>query len=275
MKRIVQFSFLFFVFLVFLPSMANAQEEKTSTITITITEDGNVTTDTTFEIAEGQDPDAVKEMVEKLAGGDIHVKSSKHGHKKVMYMTGDEDAWHIHDIDIDSIKEAHDGAHVMVMKTEDGDINVKVLEEEDEDFEFESEEGGTYVVKVMKHGEGDCDVHVTEDHHVIISDDEHAHGNKKVIIKEYVGGEDGEGKKHIKVFIDEDDNVQILESGEDLEWVEEDEDGGEVIIIKSEDGETITVKKQIKVEIHEEDGEKSEDGEKKVVKKKKVKKEEE
>ena len=272
MKRIVQFSFLFFAFLMFLPLMAGAQEEKTNTITIT--EDGKVTTDTTFEIAEGQDPDAVKEMVEELAGGEIHLKMAKEGHKKVMYIKEgkDEDTWHIHDIDIDSIKEAHGGAHVMVMKTEDGDFNVKVLDEEDEDFEFESEEGGTYIVKVMKHGEDDCDVHVTKDHHIIISEDGDPHGNKKVIVKEYKGG-DGEGEKRIKVFIDEDDNVKILEGGEDLEWVEEDEDGGEVIIIKSEDGEKVVVKKQIKVEVYEEDGEKSEGGEKKVVKKK-VKKEE-
>ena len=36
MKRIVQFSFLFFAFLMFLPLMAGAQEEKTNTITITL-----------------------------------------------------------------------------------------------------------------------------------------------------------------------------------------------------------------------------------------------
>ena len=236
MKRTVQLLFLFFAFLMFLPIMASAQEEKTSTITITITEDGKVTTDTTFELSEGQDPDAVKKIVEELAGGDINIKMEKHGHKKVMYITeGEEgDSWNIHDIDIDSIKEAHGGAHVMVMKSDDGTVNVKVLDEEDEDYEFESEEGKTYKVKVIKEGKGDC-----------------------------------EGEKHINVFIGEDDE------GGELEWVEEDEDGGEVIIIKSDDGtEKVIMKKQIKVEIHEEGGEKQEQGEHKVVKKK-VKKEEE
>ena len=164
MKRTVQLLFLFFAFLMFLPFMASAQEEKTSTITITITEDGKVTTDTTFELSEGQDPDAVKKIVEELAGGDINIKMEKHGHKKVMYITeGEEgDSWNIHDIDIDSIKEAHggelewveedeDGGEVIIIKSDDGtekvimkkQIKVEIHEEGGE----KQEQGEHKVVK--------------------------------------------------------------------------------------------------------------------------------
>ncbi len=242
MKRILQLLFLFFIFLMFLPFVASAQEEKTNTVTITITEDGKVTTDTTFELSEGQDPDAVKKIVEELAGGDIHMKMEKHAQKKVMYITeGEEgDSWDIHDIDLDSIKEAHGDAHVMVMKTYDGHVNVKVLDEEDEDYEFESDEGNTYKVKVIKEGKGDC-----------------------------------KGEKQIKVFIGEDDKVKIIEEGGDLKWVEEDEDGGKVIIIESDDGgDKVIIKKQINVEIQEDEGDVYQDKEV-VVKKKKAKKEKE
>ena len=253
MNRNVQFSFLFFAFLLIIPVMARAQEGKTNTVTITITEDGKVTTDTTFEIAEGQDPDALKTIVEELAGGDIHIKSAKKAEKKIMYIAeGDEGGtWEISDVDIDSIKEAHPGARVMVMKTDDGNINVKVLDEEDEDIEFKPEEGETYVVKVIKEGKGDC-VEVTEDHHVVVSEDEED-GKHKVVIKEFKGeGDDIE--KHIKVFIGEDDDVMIMDDNGDLKWIEEGGDGDHVIIIEKDNGEEkVVMKKQIKVKIDEDD----------------------
>ena len=277
MKRTVQFSFLFFALMMFLPFTTGAQDEKTNTITITITEDGKVTTDTTFKIAEGQDPDMVKRMVEDLAGGEVHIKARKDSYKKVMYTTGDdEETWDIYDINIDSIKEAHDGAHVMVMKTDDGNVKVKVLDEEYEDFDFESDEGESYIVKVVKEDEGDCEVKVTKGHHVIVSEDD-KDSEHKVIIKEYKG-EGGEGAKRVKVFISEDDEVMVIDEDEDLEWVEEDEEGGEeVIIIMTEDGEEkIIKKKKIKVEIKEDDQDNNDqEQEQEVVKKKKAKKKKE
>ena len=236
MNRNVQFSFLFFAFLLIIPAMASAQEGKTNTVTITITEDGKVTTDTTFEIAEGQDPDLVKAIVEDLAGGDIHIKSEKKAQKKVMYIKecDEEGSWKISDIDLDSIKEAHPGARVMVMKTDDGDFNVKVLDEDDEDIEFESEEGKAYVVKVIKEGKGDC-VEVKEGHPVVVSEDEED-GKHKVIIKEFKG-EGDEVEKHIKVFVGEDDDVMIMDDKGDLKWIEEGKDGDKVIIIEKDNGE--------------------------------------
>ena len=67
-----------------------AQEDESPTVHITIKEDGKVTTDTTFELKEGQDPDMVKKMVQHMAGGD-----EKKIKKEVIIMhKGDDDCDH-------------------------------------------------------------------------------------------------------------------------------------------------------------------------------------
>jgi hypothetical protein len=124
-------------------NQAIAQEDEKTTVHITIKEDGVLTTDTTFELKEGQDPDMVKEMVHHLAGED--------------------DVWHAESgdigINLDSLREAHGGGKVLVIKDTDGNITVKEPGEDEEpgDHEimiFESDEGNekvdVYVVKKVK-----------------------------------------------------------------------------------------------------------------------------
>jgi hypothetical protein len=136
-------------------NVAIAQEDESTTVHITIKEDGKVMTDTTFELKEGQDPDMVKKMVEHMVGEDDDCD-----HKELAWVHMDsDDTWNITSddmgVDLDSIKKAHGGAKVMVFKDEDGNITVKELgDDEDHEMHFQHE------------GHGDHEI-------MIISDDEH------------------------------------------------------------------------------------------------------
>ena len=234
---------------------AAAQDEKKSKVHITITEDDKVTTDTTFELAEGQDPEMIKKVVSHMAGGDLHEKHMykeahmSHGESdKMVWVHSDGDkVWHeehaMEGINVDSIKEAHKDAKVLIIKNKDGDVTVKELDEfEDHEMHLGDDEHGEHYEMMF-----------------IDSDDEE--GMKQIIIHTDV--DDCEGKeKKVKVIVHVD---------EDMEWTEGGEENVEVYIIKGDDGETKKiVKKKIKVEI--EDDEESESGEETVKEKKTQKK---
>ncbi len=84
---------------------AIAQEDQSTSVHITIKEDGKVTTDTTFELKEGQNPNMVKKMVQQMVGNDdcehkelgddeeheMHFKHEGHGDHEVMIIESDED----------------------------------------------------------------------------------------------------------------------------------------------------------------------------------------
>lgn len=198
-----------------------AQEDESSSVHITIREDGKVTTDTTFELKEGQDPDMVRKMVEHMVGGDEKMMKKEviimkkgdddcdHNELAWVHAEGD-DVWHVTSsnmgIDLDSLKEAHRGAKVMVFKDEDGNITVKVLDE-DED-----------------------------------------HGDHKIMIIE----SDEEGEK-VKIKKGSGQTV-IISDDEHMEWTEHDEDGEnvEVYVIQKGDDEVKVIKKKITVEVETE-----------------------
>ena len=233
---------------------AVAQEDESSTVHITIKEDGKVTTDTTFELKEGQDPDMVKKMVQHIAGGDekkmkkeviiMHKGDDDCDHKELAWVSVDsDDAWSVKSkdmgIDLDSLKEAHGGGKVMVLKDEDGNITVKELGE-DEEYEMH-----------FKH-EG--------------------HGDHEIMILE--SDEDGE-KVKIKKMKKGGGHMMIISEDEHMEWTDEEGENVEVYVIKKGDKDVKVVKK-VTVEIEEEwDEGKEEEVEVKVKteKKKKEKKE--
>jgi len=157
-----------------------AQAKKTSTISITITEDDKVTTDTTFELKEGQDPEMIKNMITHMAGGDMHVK----------HMSKD-DVWHtkpcMESINIDSIKEAHEGAMVLVIKNKDGDSMKKR--------------------KVIIHTDVDDDCKGLEQKiEVIISGDEGDENMAVIILKQDDGEEVKVITKKVRVVIEDEEN---------------------------------------------------------------------
>lgn len=221
----------------------NAQEDESTTVHITIKEDGKVTTDTTFELKEGEDPDMVKKMVQDMAGGDekmmkkeviiVQKGDDDCEHKELAWVYADsDDAWNVKTmdmgIDLDSIKEAHGGEKVMVFKDEDGNITVREIgEDEDHEMYFHHDEDGEMV--------------------------------------------------HVKKMKTEGGNVMIISDDEHMEWTEEDGEKVDVYVIKKGD-KNVKVVKRVTVEIEDESEEDEEkevevEVEVKTEKKKKEKKE--
>lgn len=193
-------------------NQAMAQEDESSSVHITIKEKGKVTTDTTFELKEGQDPEMVEKMVQHMVGEDDC------DHKELAWVSVDsDDCWNVTSgdlcINLDSLKEAHGGGNVMVFKDEDGNITVKELGE-DEDHELHLEHKG--------HG----------DHEIMILESDEG-GEKVKIRKMKKGGS----------------HMMIISEDEDMEWT--DDDDLEVMVIKKGDKDVKIVKK-VKVEIEDE-----------------------
>jgi hypothetical protein len=119
-----------------------AQEVKTSEVHITISEGDEVTTDTTFELKERQNPEMVKKMISHLAGEDIHKT-----HKIIVHTEeGDYEEKDIivsvhTDDDMEWAEKGEEDEHmeVYVIKKDDGKevkvmkkkIKVEIEEEED------------------------------------------------------------------------------------------------------------------------------------------------
>ncbi len=255
-----------------------AQDKKASKVHITITENDQVTTDTTFEIEEGQDPELIKKVVSQLAGGDIDEKHMKkeihmsHGSSDnmVWVQSDGEKVWHdemlMEGINIDSIKEAHKDAKILVIKNKDGEVMVKELDEseehelkfiDDDDCELhemiliDSDKEG-HVMHISKQEKGKKVMMITE------SGD--AEGEKTVTVVSHAGDCDAEGR-----------NVEVFVHGDnDVEWTEGEHENVEVYVIKNGDKDVKVVKK-IRVEIEDEDGSKAEMKKEKTEKKKKEK----
>ncbi|MFC2081012.1 hypothetical protein ACFLR8_02260 [Bacteroidota bacterium] len=157
---------------------ARAQDKSTTKVQITITEDDKVTSDTTFELKEGHDPEMIKKVVSSLAGQDLHMKHmsqdvhvSHGGQKEMIWISSDgEKVWHtgniMEGICIDSITQAHKDARVLVIKNKDGEVEVMEVGDEDGEHhkmmyiecETEGENVNVYVIK-----KGDDDVRVEKE----------------------------------------------------------------------------------------------------------------
>ena len=171
-----------------------AQDKKTSTVSITITEDDVVTTDTTFELKEGQDPEMIKTMITHMAGGDMHVK---HMSKDVVWQTKPC----MESINIDSIKEAHEGARVLVIKNKDGDVTVEEKDMHGKHHEIMKEH------KVIIHTDVDDDCKGLEQEiEVIISGDEGDEDVEVYVLKQGDGKEVKVIKKKVHVVIENEED---------------------------------------------------------------------
>jgi len=253
-------SFLFFL-AGYQPAMA--QEGKSSKVHITITENDQVTTDTTFELAEGQDPEMIKRMVTHMAGGDIHAKHmsqdihvSHSGDKKMVWVSSDDDvdmdfeySHMMSDINMDSIKEAHPDAKVLVVKNKDGEITVKEVDDEHEMHMGEDEHGGHHKMMFIEEGEDGETVHV-----------HNSKSGKKIMM---ISEEQGDDSKEHTVIIHTDGDCQgkekkievIIHGDEDIEWVEkgDGDENIEVYVIKDGDENVKVIKRKVIVEIDDED----------------------
>jgi hypothetical protein len=248
-----------------LPTLyAQAQDKKPVTISITITEDDEVTTDTTIELKNGHDAEMIKKIVTHMTGEDIDMEHfMSMSHSKVEMIHADEDmVWHNKEggdfefhfddlgIDLDSIKEAHGGQKIMVMKDGEGSFTVKELGEGDDDMILHKDNSNgkhKTVTIIMDDDEEGDHIIKSQDHHIMIMSDE----------------EDDDGKeKTINVFVTTDENSE----GE--------EENVEVYVIKNGDKDIKVIEKKIKVKVEVDDEdivdiEENADVQKKVKKKRK------
>ena len=249
---------------------AQAQENKTGKVILKIEKEGKTVIDTVFDLKEGQDPKELTETISRIAGEDVLLFTGESGkqdiiimkkhdgdmkwhmehmemdsahkectEKKVMFFLEGEgqethDCKMIHEmgIDIDSLREAHNGAKVMVMKDDEGNITTKVFEK---DVEWVSEENEgehgekTYKIIITDEGQPEEDEEVyilktedgkkvkviTEKSVVVSSAGEDEEGTVKVI---FIGDDDEKEGKNVKVTVkvlndDEDENKAVKKEG--------------------------------------------------------------
>jgi hypothetical protein len=215
MKKLLLVSLLVITTCIILSSQSYAQETKGDKVTVQITKDGKVVTDTSFQLKEGQDPEAVKRVISHVLEGDIQVISGKEGHQKMVWVTS-----HAEDIDVNMDSTMKHEEKVMIFQGDPGEDHHKVM--------------------VRKGSAGEETVVVSE-------------GSKIIIITEK-GDKESEGhQKQIKVIVEGNDDVEILDN-EDLEWVEEeDADNVDVYIIKKDDGTKVVKKMKVEVKVDKED----------------------
>jgi hypothetical protein len=222
MKKLLLLSLLVITTCIILSSQSSAQETKGDKVTVQITKDGKVVTDTSFQLKEGQDPEAVKRVISHVLEGDIQVISGKEGHQKMVWVTSEDDKhmWHAEDIDVNMDSTMKHEEKVMIFKGDPGDDHHEVI-----------------VRKVSP-----------DEETVVVSE-----GSKIIIITEK-GDKESEGhQKQIKVIVEGNDDVEILDN-EDLEWVEEeDADNVDVYVIKKDDGTKVVKKMKVEVKVDEED----------------------
>jgi hypothetical protein len=229
MKKILLLSLSGLITFLIFNIQSFAQETSGDKVTVQITKDGKIITDTVFQLKEGQDPEAVKKVIAHVLEGDIQVISGKEGHQKMVWVTSEDDKhmWHAEDIDVDmdSIIKHHN-EKVMVFKGDSVEDHHKVI--------------------VKKGPKGEETVVVRSGDDLKISEEEGE--GSKIIIIEVKGNKECESHpKHVKVFVEGDDEMEILDD-EDLKWIEkEDADNVDVYVIKKDDGTEVV--KKIRVEV--------------------------
>ncbi len=237
MKRIILFSILNLVGCVIIVNQAQAQKTGGNKITVQITRDGKILSDTSFLLKEGQDPEAVKKVIGHVLEGDLKVISGKEGHQKMVWVSsGDEEnMWHAEeiDVDLDTVME-HEGKVMVHKGNHPGEMHREVIVKHGPEGK-ESEE--TIIVGSVD------EIEITE------GDEE---GSKVIVITEKGDKESGVHQKTIKVIVEGNDDVEIL-NDEDMELIKEDSsDNVDVYVIKKDDG-TQVVKKVKKIEVRVEE----------------------
>jgi hypothetical protein len=228
-------------------NQADAQKTGGDKVTIQVTREGKIVSDTTIQLKEGQDPEAVKKVIVKVLEGDIEVISGKEGSQKMIWVTSEDDKHlsHTGDIDVEKDTCTKHKKLVMIREGDDhGEVHKKVIVKEGPEGK-ESEE--TIIV-----GGGD-EFEITEGEEG---------GSKIITIKEESDEDSGTHEKIIKVIVEGDNDMKILDD-EDLEIIKENNaDSVKVYIIKDDDG-TKVVKKmkkvEVKVEVEDEGNNKAEE----------------
>lgn len=217
-----------------------------------------MTTDTTLELRGGQDPEMIKKVIRDLAGGEMpekRVKKEIHtGHKgeceTFWIQSGGEKLWHggqeIEGLNLDSIRQAHKDAKVLVIEKKNGELTVKELEDEHE-LQLDKDDPGEFLEMIlMDSGEDHQVMHISGKKEgsevIVITETGEEDGKKTVVVKTDATHCQGK-EKMVKV---------IVKSDEDLVISGDDEEEAEVYILRKGDEEVKVVKK-IRVETEQED----------------------
>src|SRR4030042_1908884 len=156
MRKLLLVSFLGITTCIILSSQSSAQETKGDKVTVQITKDGKVVTDTSFQLKEGQDPEAVKRVISHVLEGDIQVISEKEGHQKMVWVTS-----HAEDIDVDMDSTMKHEEKVMIFKGDPGEDHHKVIVRKVSPDE--ESEGHQKQIKVIVEGNYDVEILDNED----------------------------------------------------------------------------------------------------------------
>ena len=232
MKKILLFCFVCLTALGLLINHASGQKNGGNKVTIKITSDGKIISDTTFQLKEGQDPEAVKKVISHVLEGNIQVISGDEGHQKIVWVNSknDKEMRETEDIDIRSDSTVKHSEMVMVHKGKHPhEVNKEMI---------------------IKEGPGDKEsegeVIIESGNEVEISEGED--GSKIIIITGKGDKEIEPHQKKIKVYIEGNGDTEILDY-KDLELSgDKNADTVEVFIIKEDDG-TKVVKHVKKVEV--------------------------
>ena len=241
MKKFLLFGLIAIGFWLMPVNRTDAQKNNGDRVTIQIIRDGKIVSDTTIQLKEGQDPEAVKKYIANVLEGDVQVISGKEGHQKIVHVITEDDQ-HMHhseniDVNIDTCKK-----HKELVMVNEGDkpheIHKKVI------------------VKEVPGGEKSEETVIIEggDEFEISEGDE---GGSKVIIITEKGDKESDGhQKKIRVYVTEgDSDVEILDDeGMELHKGKE-ADSVDVYIIKNDDGTKVIKKvKKVEVTVKEESG---------------------
>jgi len=167
-----------------------AQDTKGDKVTVQITREGKVISDTTFQLKEGQDPEAVKKVIGHVLEGDLQVITEKEGHQKMVWVTSEDDKqmWHAEDVDVRMDSVGRHEEKVMVFKGDHpGEMHHKVI--------VTKEPGGAETITVISGDE------------LEISEEEGEDNVEVYIIKTDDGTKVVKKVKKVKVTVEEEDET--------------------------------------------------------------------
>jgi len=177
MKKFLLFSLTFLVPWLIPLNRVGAQKTGGNKVTIQITRDGKMVSDTTIQLKEGQDPEAVKKIIGHVLEGDIQVISGKESAETVIVGSGDKL----------EVSEGKEGGEKVIIITEKGD-----------------EKPGDHQKKIKVYvTEGDGDVEIIDNENLELHKDKDADSVDVYIIKSEDGTKVIKKAKKVTVTVEE------------------------------------------------------------------------
>lgn len=195
------FSFLCLAACGLILSGASAQKTSGDKVTVKVTSNGKVISDTTFQLKEGQDPEAVKEVISRVLAGDIEVITDKEGDQQIIWVTSGDAKHMCHSEDIETSMDTCTKHMEMVMTSGEEEPGSKVIIIKDKGGRESDDHGKT--IKIYVEGGNDAEVFGDDDMELHMGKD--ADDTDVIIIKSDDGTKVIKKVKKIEVTV-EDEN---------------------------------------------------------------------